>query len=160
MERAFQPGDPVLELASMNPQPSHLGDKTEPTDHEKHWLPRKEQAHLDAIVNGTTQGHYHLLIGEKGTGKSSMLLEAMRKVDGDGVSMFEAHADSEIFRIRLGKALDFEFHEEFVLSPPPEPVTDHSHVATLAACSVFAGLVIQLPYSTLRGHLTSSKRLP
>jgi hypothetical protein len=27
--------------------------------------------------------------------------------------MFEAHADLEIFRIRLGKALDYEFHEEY-----------------------------------------------
>lgn len=26
--------------------------------------------------------------------------------------MFEAHADLEIFRIRLGKALDFEYHED------------------------------------------------
>merc|ERR1711981_582876 len=28
--------------------------------------------------------------------------------------MFEAHADLEIFRLRLGKALDFEFHEDNV----------------------------------------------
>jgi hypothetical protein len=109
MENAFKPGDPVLEIAAMSPQPSHLGDKA---DNSQHWIPRKEQAKIDAIVNGTSQGHYHLLIGEKGTGKSSMLLEAMRKVNGDGISMFEAHADLEIFRIRLGKALDFEFHEE------------------------------------------------
>jgi len=32
-----------------------------------------------------------------------MLIEAMQKVDGEGISMFEAHADVEIFRIRLGK---------------------------------------------------------
>lgn len=38
----------------------------------------------------------------------------MRRVDGDGVSMFEAHADIEIFRIRLGKALDYEFHEDYI----------------------------------------------
>jgi hypothetical protein len=28
--------------------------------------------------------------------------------------MFEAHADLEIFRIRLGKALDYEFHEDYI----------------------------------------------
>ncbi|KAL9105265.1 MAG: hypothetical protein Q9187_008742 [Circinaria calcarea] len=28
--------------------------------------------------------------------------------------MFEAHANLEIFRIRLGKALDFEFHEDYI----------------------------------------------
>lgn len=43
-----------------------------------------------------------------------MLLDAMKKVDGEGISMFEAHADLEIFRIRLGKALDFEFHEDYI----------------------------------------------
>jgi hypothetical protein len=43
-----------------------------------------------------------------------MLIEAMRKIDGQGVSMFEAHADLEIVRIRLGKALDFEFHEDYI----------------------------------------------
>ena len=43
-----------------------------------------------------------------------MLLDAMRKIDGDGIAMFEAHADLEIFRIRLGKALDYEFHEDYI----------------------------------------------
>jgi vacuolar-type H+-ATPase subunit E/Vma4 len=43
-----------------------------------------------------------------------MLLDAMQKVDGEGCSMFEAHADLEIFRVRLGKALDFEFHEDYI----------------------------------------------
>lgn len=43
-----------------------------------------------------------------------MLLDAMQKVAGEGISMFEAHADLEIFRIRLGKALDYEFHEDYI----------------------------------------------
>jgi hypothetical protein len=43
-----------------------------------------------------------------------MLLEAMRKVDGEGISMFEAHADLEVFRVRLGKALDYEYHEDYI----------------------------------------------
>lgn len=30
------------------------------------------------------------------------------------VAMFEAHSDLEIFRIRLGKALDYEFHEDYI----------------------------------------------
>lgn len=41
-----------------------------------------------------------------------MLIESMQKIDGEGVSMFDCHADLEIFRLRLGKALDFEFHED------------------------------------------------
>lgn len=43
-----------------------------------------------------------------------MLLDAMQKIDGDGISMFDAHADLEIFRVRLGKALDFEYHEDYI----------------------------------------------
>ena len=100
MKNAFTPGDPILDIFS---------DSTESLvfDH-------KEQSKIDAIVDGSLQGHYWLIIGEKGTGKSNMILSAMRKVNGDGASLFEAHADLEIFRVRLGKALDFEFHEDSI----------------------------------------------
>ncbi|KAK4140447.1 uncharacterized protein C8A04DRAFT_14950 [Dichotomopilus funicola] len=109
MSNAFEPGDPVLDLAAIGKDlPLHH------TAAATHWVERPEQAIVDAIVSGHSGGHYHLFIGEKGTGKSSMLLEAMRKIDGDGVAMFEAHADLEIFRIRLGKALDYEFHEDYI----------------------------------------------
>ncbi len=107
MARAFEPGDPVLELAA-------LGKSGGGDDSEQRWVQRPEQGRVDAIVAGGEAGHYHVVVGEKGTGKSSMLLEAMRKIDGDGVAMFEAHADLEIFRVRLGKALDFEFHEDYI----------------------------------------------
>lgn len=115
MERAFRPGDPVLELAAIGKQmPNTIASSPGSEGSDTHWILRDEQAKVDAIVNGTDRGHYHLLIGEKGTGKSSMLLDAMRKVEGEGVSMFEAHADLEIFRVRLGKALDFEYHEDYI----------------------------------------------
>lgn len=109
MGNAFEPGDPVLDLAAIG-KDIPLSKTAAAT----HWIPRPEQDNVDRIVAGVEQGHYHLFIGEKGTGKSSMLLEAMRKIDGDGVAMFEAHADLEIFRIRLGKALDYEFHEDYM----------------------------------------------
>ncbi|KAM0720553.1 hypothetical protein Q7P37_004689 [Cladosporium fusiforme] len=114
MEGAFQPGDPVLDLAAAHKQGSatgyaYLDDEDRNRDH---WVLRQEQAEIDDIVNGKNKGQYHLLVGEKGTGKSSMLIDAMAKIDGEGVAMFEAHADPEIFRIRLGKALDFEYHED------------------------------------------------
>jgi hypothetical protein len=38
----------------------------------------------------------------------------MRRIGGDGTAMLEAHGDPEIFRVRLGKALDFEFHEDYI----------------------------------------------
>lgn len=120
IEGAFEPGDPVLELAAMgksatghsNP-PDDDDDDDDGTD-EENWILRPEQTKIDAIVGGGEKGKYFLLIGEKGTGKSSMLLEGMRKVDGEGISMFEAHGNLEIFRIRLGKALDYEYHEDYI----------------------------------------------
>ena len=38
----------------------------------------------------------------------------MSHTGGEMCSMMEAHADPEIFRLRLGKALDFEFHEDYI----------------------------------------------
>jgi hypothetical protein len=116
IENAFQPGDPVLELAALGKSASGTSTHILAGDdgNEQNWILRPEQDKIDAIVNGTDKGKYHLIIGEKGTGKSSMLLEGMRKVDGEGISMFDAHADLEIFRVRLGKALDYEYHEDYI----------------------------------------------
>ncbi|KAM5345720.1 hypothetical protein ACJ41O_011581 [Fusarium nematophilum] len=111
MTRAFEPGDPVLELAAIGKDVPHQPGGS---GSGEHWIFRPEQERVDDIVLGRNVGHYHLLIGDKGCGKSSMLIDAMRKIDGDGVAMFEAHADLEIFRIRLGKALDYEFHEDYI----------------------------------------------
>ncbi|KAJ5887838.1 hypothetical protein N7495_007879 [Penicillium taxi] len=107
MDNAFSPGDPALEVAGV------LAGKHQ-YNHEEHWIVRDEQPRIDDIVAGRTTGHYYLIVGEKGTGKTSMLLESMRKINGDGCSMLEAHGDLEIFRIRLGKALDYEFHEDYI----------------------------------------------
>ncbi|BCS22725.1 ATP-binding protein [Aspergillus puulaauensis] len=107
MENAFEPGDPALEVAGVE-------SETRQYHHDEHWLVRNEQELIDKIIAGEIPGHYYLLVGEKGTGKTSMLLEAMRKINGDGCSIFDAHGDQEIFRIRLGKALDFEFHEDYI----------------------------------------------
>lgn len=114
IEHAFRPGDPVLDLAAVDKQRTSTGgsELVDDDGHRQHWVLREEQELLDAIVSGTLKGQYHLLVGEKGTGKSSMLIDAMAKIDGEGVAMLEAHADPEIFRIRLGRALDFEFHED------------------------------------------------
>jgi hypothetical protein len=114
IHKAFAPGDPVLDLAASSSSMG-LGKSRRSKDEDaENWIVRPEQEKIDKILDGTSVGHYHLLIGEKGTGKSSMLIEAMRKVDGEGISMFDAHADLEIFRIRLGKSLDYEYHEDYI----------------------------------------------
>lgn len=112
IDNAFKPGDPVLEVAARGKQMSLTGLDAGEDPENEHWIPRDKQAKLDGIVSGREKGHYYLLIGEKGTGKSSMLIDAMYRVNGEGCSMLEAHADPEIFRIRLGRALDFEYHED------------------------------------------------
>ncbi|KAG0124218.1 hypothetical protein HOY82DRAFT_618177 [Tuber indicum] len=103
IDNAFNQGDPALNMAT-----ACYSDNEEP------WVMLDAQDKIDSIVSGEQQGHYYLLIGEKGTGKTSMLLAAMHKIKGEACSMMEAHADPEIFRIRLGKALDFEFHEDYI----------------------------------------------
>ena len=112
IENAFKPGDPYLELAARGKLHHCVVPVGDVENREDHWIVRPEQVILDAIVHGKKHGHYYLITGEKGTGKSSMLIDAMDKIDGEGVSMFDAHADPEIFRVRLGKALDFEYHED------------------------------------------------
>lgn len=117
MENAFREGDPVLDLAASGKEVFREPTRTEVTHDDgegdcDRWIPRDEQEKIDKIVWGETKGRYHLLLGEKGTGKSSMLIDAMSKVKGEGCSMMEAHADLEVFRIRLGRCLDFEYHED------------------------------------------------
>jgi hypothetical protein len=41
-----------------------------------------------------------------------MIYDAMQAIDALGVSVCEAHPDLEVFRLRLGKALNFEFNED------------------------------------------------
>ncbi|TKX23542.1 hypothetical protein C1H76_4054 [Elsinoe australis] len=110
MENAFKPGDPVLMLADKRSKTPAAPEDDE--NDRSHWIDREEQRRLDDIVSGKLRGQYYLIVGEKGTGKSSMLIDAMAKINGEGCAMFEAHADLEIFRVRLGKALDFEYHED------------------------------------------------
>lgn len=114
INRAFAPGDPVLDLAASSASMGLGKARLSKEEVGENWIVRPEQDKIDKILDGTSTGHYHLLIGEKGTGKSSMLIEAMRKVDGEGISMFDAHADLEIFRVRLGKSLDYEYHEDYI----------------------------------------------
>ena len=52
------------------------------------------------------------LIEHQGAGKTTMIYDAMAKISADGVAVCDAHPDLEVFRLRLGKALNFEFNED------------------------------------------------
>lgn len=128
MEKAFAAGyDPALELAthSKTRDAHRLSDELEP-EH----LRRKEQDLIDDIVSGNVRGHYYMLLGPKvrlicsspqsslevkeiqGTGKTTMIYDAMEKIKADGVAVVEAHPEMEVFRLRLGRALNYEYNED------------------------------------------------
>ena len=41
-----------------------------------------------------------------------MVLDAMQAIQAEGVAMCDAHPDLEVFRLRLGKALNYEYNED------------------------------------------------
>lgn len=41
-----------------------------------------------------------------------MMFNSMASCQAEGVSMCDAHPDLEVFRLRLGKALNYEFNED------------------------------------------------
>ena len=41
-----------------------------------------------------------------------MVFDAMASIQAEGVAMCDAHPDLEVFRLRLGKALNYEFNED------------------------------------------------
>jgi hypothetical protein len=41
-----------------------------------------------------------------------MIFDAMAAIQADGVSMCEAHPDLEVFRLRLGRAINYKFNED------------------------------------------------
>ncbi|KAF5348711.1 hypothetical protein D9758_006775 [Tetrapyrgos nigripes] len=116
VELAFEPGwDPALEIASNSYKRRDHEDKATEFDVEPPWtqhLRRQEQDYIDRIVHGEEPGHYFVLLGPKGSGKGTMVYEAMASIKADGVAVCDAHPDLEVFRLRLGKALNFEFHED------------------------------------------------
>ncbi|EJD51379.1 hypothetical protein AURDEDRAFT_135079 [Auricularia subglabra TFB-10046 SS5] len=104
IELAFQGGyDPALELATFSD-----GDHVEEAEHFR----RKEQDMIDAIIAGRTQGSYYFLLGPKGTGKATMILDAMRKIEAEGVAILDCHPDLEVLRQRLGHAINFKYYED------------------------------------------------
>ncbi|KAI0776267.1 hypothetical protein BD413DRAFT_527845 [Trametes elegans] len=123
IEKAFAAGyDPALELAKNaikkppeTPEPAVDANGELEWDLEGPWtqhLRREEQDLIDRIVQGHEVGHYFILLGPKGTGKTTMVLDAMQAVQAEGVAMCDAHPDLEVFRLRLGKALNYEFNED------------------------------------------------
>ncbi|CAG8780977.1 26261_t:CDS:2, partial [Dentiscutata erythropus] len=69
---------------------------------------------IDKVIEGRAPGKYLLLVGERGTGKTKLILNAMEKINQCGVVYAEAHSESEIFKARLGKALKYTYREDYI----------------------------------------------
>ncbi|VDC00320.1 unnamed protein product [Peniophora sp. CBMAI 1063] len=120
IEKAFEGGyDPALELAvhaKKNAESRNFSEAIDELEVEdgpwtKH-LRRREQDILDLIIHGKEHGHYFMLLGAKGAGKTTMILDSMQTNQAEGVAMCDAHPDLEVFRLRLGKALNYEYNED------------------------------------------------
>ncbi|KAJ7244139.1 hypothetical protein B0H12DRAFT_1203639 [Mycena haematopus] len=121
IEDAFSAGyDPALELATYQQRTkppedeleNHPIDELEGDGPRTQLLRRKEQDRIDAIVQGREPGHYFVLLGPKGSGKGTMIFDAMAACEADGVAMLDAHPDLEVFRLKLGKAINYEYNED------------------------------------------------
>nr|CAG8493887.1 5407_t:CDS:2 [Entrophospora candida] len=75
---------------------------------------REEQRKINHAIAGHGLGKYYLLVGERGTGKTQLVLNAMDRIGHYGVVFTEAHSDSEVFKTRLGKALHYTYREDYV----------------------------------------------
>jgi len=78
------------------------------------WAERKNQELVDSIISGKTKGKYYLLVGEKGTGKTSTVLESISRVEGEDCAIVDCSSDVELMRLRIGNALNFEFFEDYI----------------------------------------------
>ncbi|PWZ03035.1 hypothetical protein BCV70DRAFT_155958 [Testicularia cyperi] len=105
MEAAFDPGyDPVLALAKSGDQLAHV--KIDP--------PRPEDEMIRSIVSGKEAGRYFLVMGSKGSGKATSIIEAMAEVDADGCAFFDAHLDPSIVVDRFSEAINFSNNRDYL----------------------------------------------
>ncbi|KAG0683279.1 hypothetical protein C6P40_002139 [Pichia californica] len=78
------------------------------------WAERSNQELIDSIINGRIKGKYYLLLGEKGTGKTSTVMEGINRVQGKDCVIIDCSSDVELMRLRIGNALNFEFFEDYI----------------------------------------------
>ena len=98
MEAAFDGGyDPVLALVENSNQMAYV--QVHP--------PRPEEALVESIIQGKERGRYFLVLGSKGSGKTTMIIQAMSRNKAEGCAFFEAHPDPSIVVDRFSEAINF-----------------------------------------------------
>lgn len=78
------------------------------------WAERYNQRLIDKIINGKIKGKYYLIVGEKGTGKTSTVMESITRAEGKDCAIIDCSSDIELMRLRIGNALSFEFFEDYI----------------------------------------------
>ncbi|CAO1620819.1 unnamed protein product [Sympodiomycopsis kandeliae] len=108
MERAFDAGfDPVLALAESGG--ANLGQLAYVR------LPdREEDALVRRILKGEERGRYFLILGPKGSGKTTSLIQAMADQRADGVAFFEGHSDPSIVVDRFSEAINYSMYRDYL----------------------------------------------
>lgn len=98
MEAAFDGGyDPVLALVENGKEMAYVSVHP----------PRPEEELIDSIIGGNERGRYFLILGSKGSGKSTMIIQAMSRHKAEGCAFFEAHPDPSIVVDRFSEAINF-----------------------------------------------------
>ncbi|PWN97081.1 hypothetical protein FA09DRAFT_299005 [Tilletiopsis washingtonensis] len=105
MEKAFEGGyDPVLALARGGDQLAHA-----------EVLPlRDEEALVRRIVEGKEPGRYFLILGSKGSGKTSTLIDAMARNQAEGCAFFDAHQTPEIVVDRFSESINYSMNRDYL----------------------------------------------
>ncbi|KAK0546131.1 hypothetical protein OC846_005076 [Tilletia horrida] len=105
MIQAFDPDfDPVIYLAQQGGEVAKVHLSPERTEYEV----------IKSIVSGDEAGHYYLILGGKGTGKTTMVIDAMAEINADGCAYFDAHADPAITVDRFSEAVNFTQHRDYL----------------------------------------------
>lgn len=94
--------DPVMELEKASHAPAaHRsttleGKKQEDRDNEpEEHIQRREQHLINKIMRGEEKGHYYLILGPKGSGKTSMMIQAVSPDNEECGRVKFSIADSE-----------------------------------------------------------------
>ncbi|KAK0560230.1 hypothetical protein OC844_003895 [Tilletia horrida] len=105
MITAFDPDfDPVIYLAQQGIEVAKVHLEPERTEYEV----------IRNIIGGKEAGHYYLILGSKGTGKTTMLVDAMGEIQADGCAYFDAHSDPAITVDRFSESINFAMNRDYL----------------------------------------------
>lgn len=105
MEAAFDGGyDPALALIENSKEMAFV--QIQP--------PRPERELIDSIIEGRESGRYYLILGSKGTGKTSMIIESMAHNRAEGVAFFEGHADCEVVVDKFSESINYNMNRDYL----------------------------------------------